>query len=186
PVPVAALGDEQLFVSQAPLLLGDAGDLIVGLARAQQILPGFVVLLRADPDIEIGAYPGTRKNVIDRLGRNEIESFADCERLRVRLVLNPPVQLAKKGPPAAVIILPGVLSIENDGDQRVASTGQNAGTVLADTDQEVVGGLRGVHTGVHEADEVAKEMIAENDVQGAIALLPQVGPVQIEDPGRMT
>src|SRR5258708_34179219 len=77
PVPVAALGDEQFFVSQAPLLLGDTRGLVVRLARAQQILPSLVVLFGADPDIEIGAYPGSGKNMIDRLGGHGVESLAD-------------------------------------------------------------------------------------------------------------
>src|SRR2546426_5702565 len=49
PAPVAALRDQQLFVSQPPVLLRNGGGLAVSLARAQQILPGFVVLLGADP-----------------------------------------------------------------------------------------------------------------------------------------
>src|SRR5207244_8801545 len=102
PVPVATLGDEQFLISQLALLLMNIGRLIVGLARAQQILPGFVVLLGADPDVEIGADPGSGKDAIERLGSDERQRLADGDRLHVRFERNPPVQLAQKGAAIAV------------------------------------------------------------------------------------
>src|SRR6185369_6325769 len=138
PVPVAALGDQQLLVSQFSSLLRSLWRRIIGLSRAQQILPGFVVLLSADPDIEISADPGGGKDVIDRLGHAAVKSFGDRKGLHVCLVLNPPVQFTKEGPPVPVVVFPGILSIEDDRDQRVAAARQDARAVLADAGQEVV------------------------------------------------
>ena len=77
-----------------------------------------------------------------------------------------------------MIVFPRVLAIEDDGHQGIAAGGQDAGAVLADAVQEIGGGMRGLHLGIDEADQVAHEMIAEDQPHGAALLAPLVGTVQ--------
>src|SRR5260370_40100414 len=92
PVPVAALGDEQLFISQPQFLLKNAASVFIGLARTQQVLPGLVVLLGADPDIETGIDPGAAEYMIDGLRVADRQRLANSERLNVWLQQYPAVQ----------------------------------------------------------------------------------------------
>ena len=55
---------------------------------------------------------------------------------------NAPVQFAQERPAVAVVIFPGVLAVQNDGHQRIAPARQNAGAILADAPQKILGGRR--------------------------------------------
>jgi hypothetical protein len=61
PAPVAALGDQQLFIGQTAAVFRHVGGGLVGFPRAQELAPGLVILLRADPDVEVGVDPGPRE-----------------------------------------------------------------------------------------------------------------------------
>ena len=54
-----------------------------------------------------------------------------------------------------------------------------------DAAEEVAGGGARIHAGVDEADEVAHEMVAEEDAHGSPALPPLVRPVQSVDGDRL-
>ena len=95
-------------------------------------------------------------------GASRAKRLAHGHRAHARVVGDAPVQLAQEGAAVAVVILPGVFAIQNDGHQRVAAGGQNAGAVFADAPQKIVGRRGGVHLGVDKADQVAQEMIAED------------------------
>ena len=89
-----------------------------------------------------------------------------------RVVADAPVEFAQEGTAVVVIVFPGVFAVEDDGHQGVAAGGQNAGAVLADAVQEIVGGMRRLHLGIDEADQVAHEMVAEDQPHALAALAP--------------
>jgi len=61
PVPVAALGDQDLLPCQGALRVRRTGSgLSIIIPRRIQIVPGFVVLGRSDPDVEIRVDPRSR------------------------------------------------------------------------------------------------------------------------------
>src|ERR1019366_7756043 len=124
---------------QAAAGFRDAGSGVVGGAGAQQLGPGLVVFLGADPDIEVGVDPGAREDVVQRLGRHQAEGFAGGEGAQPRVVANTLVEFAQEGAAVVVIVFPGVLAVQDDGHQGVAAGGQNAGAVLADAVQEIGG-----------------------------------------------
>jgi hypothetical protein len=98
---------------------------------------------------------------------------------------NPAIQLAQEGAAVMVVIFPGVLAIQNDGHQRIAARAQDARAVFADAAQKIVGGGRGVHLRINEADQVAHEMVAEQHAHGSAALPPLVRPIEPVDRDRL-
>ena len=120
PAPVAAFGDEQLFESQAPLLFGDHGGGVERVPRAQQLRPRLVVFLGPDPDVEIGVDPGSGKDAIHRLRRQQPQGLAHGHRAHLPVLRDPAVQFAQKRPPVTVVIFPCIFAIEDDGHQRIA------------------------------------------------------------------
>ena len=58
PIPVAAFGNQQLFVGQFSGAFEDTLGLIVGPPRRQQQRPRLVVLFGSDPDVEVCVDPG--------------------------------------------------------------------------------------------------------------------------------
>src|SRR6266852_4965668 len=92
PAPIAALRDQQLFVGKPAIVFGNAGcQLIVFLTSAEQILPGLVVFLRSDPDVEVGVNPRSREDMMERPRTIQLQSLADGERHHVERVANAPV-----------------------------------------------------------------------------------------------
>src|ERR1019366_3081619 len=77
PAPVAAFGDQQLFKRALALRLRHGrGGAVEGLAGAQQLRPGMIILFGADPHVEIGADPRARENVIQRFRRHQTKGLA--------------------------------------------------------------------------------------------------------------
>ncbi len=178
PAPVAAFGDQQFLVRQAAVAFGDAGGDVVCGAGAQQLGPGLVVFLGADPDIEVGVDPGAREDVVQRLRRHQAERLAGGDGAKSRVVADALVEFAEERAAVEVIVFPRILAVEDDGHEGVAAGGQNARAILADAVQEIGGGMGRFHLGIDEADQVAHEMIAEDQPHGAALLAPLVGTVQ--------
>ena len=187
PAPVAALGDHQLLERQLARLgrnAGAGGGLIIGLARARQVLPGAVVLFGSDPDVEIRADPGAREDVVEWLRLYLGQPLAHGERVNLRVGRDASIELAEKGTPVRVVVFPGVLAVQNDGYERVAAAGENAPAVLADAVQEVPRRLGRAHALVDEPDEVAQVVIPEHEGHLAALATPTVGPVGVVDARR--
>ncbi len=94
PVPIAALGNQDLLKRQLALLLARTRCiLLVKLARVVQVIPGAVVLRRTNPYIEVGVDPRSRHQ---RRQSTEIlvprNRLRDRDRLYPRLVLQPVVK----------------------------------------------------------------------------------------------
>src|SRR5215467_12794482 len=70
PAPIAAFGDEQFLECHAAALFRGGSGRIEGLSGAQKLGPGLVILLRSDPDIEIGVDPGAGENAVQRFRSN--------------------------------------------------------------------------------------------------------------------
>ncbi len=88
------------------------------------------------------------------------------------------VQGAQERDAAAGIVLPAILAVEDDADQRPA---RRCWTALADVAQvphEIVRGRIRLAALVVEADHVAQGVIAEDDAQLVLALAHLVGPIQ--------
>ena len=68
PVPIAAFGDQQFFVSQLARVLRNIRRFVISAPRGQQQFPSLVVFFRADPDVEIRVDPRARENAMQRLG----------------------------------------------------------------------------------------------------------------------
>src|SRR5262245_22932303 len=71
PHPIAALSDEQLFVGQVPLIVGNLSfSSHQGLSRSNDPVPGLMVLRMADPDAEIRVGPRSRGEPVQLLSRH--------------------------------------------------------------------------------------------------------------------
>jgi hypothetical protein len=82
PAPVAAFGDEDLFVGEGALFGGDFVFVLVeGGAGVAEVLPGAVVFLGADPDIEVGVDPGAGEDAVEGVGGVAGDAFADGDGL---------------------------------------------------------------------------------------------------------
>src|SRR5207302_4033703 len=86
------------------------------------LIPGALVVAMADPDVEVRVDPGTREDAFEyrsvrraRLGHRH--------RRELSMALEPAVQGAQEGPAAAVEMLPGVFSVQNDGDEGLFPAG---------------------------------------------------------------
>ncbi len=169
PIPVAALGDQQLFIGQLAGVFGNAGGFIVGAARGQQKFPGLVIFLGPDPDVEIRVDPGARKNSLQRLGFKFCQRLGNGERFHIGVGGNAPIEFPQKRAAVFRIPLPGVFAIENDGHQRRAISG-----VLPNAVEEMAGGIRRAHPRIFETDQVAEVMIAEDHAHLATLLPPDV------------
>jgi hypothetical protein len=151
PAPVAAFGDEDLFVGEGALFGGDFVFVLVeGGAGVAEVLPGAVVFLGADPDIEVGVDPGAGEDAVEGAGGVAGDAFADGDGLHAGVGGDAGVELAEEFAAAFGEVLPGVFAVEDDGDEGVAAV-----AVFADAGEEVVGGFFGAHFGVDEADQVA-------------------------------
>ena len=100
PVPVAALGDEQLFPRQFALrrrnFLRMAVVIIAGFGEQ---VPGAIIFGRANPDVEVGIDPRTRDQPLQGLeviGFVEGDGFADGDRFHFRVMLQGIVEAAQK------------------------------------------------------------------------------------------
>src|SRR5437588_1985846 len=65
PIPVAALGDQQLLVCELALRRRCRISMLSKkIARRGKIIPGAIVLRRPDPDIKVGVDPRTRRQLL--------------------------------------------------------------------------------------------------------------------------
>src|SRR5207247_8474919 len=87
-------------------------------------------------------------------------------------------------PAVARIVLPAVFAVQDHRDHR--GTAADAPACGPDALMEVVSGSVGLHAGIHEADEVGKLVVAEEDADSRISL-PAAGKamraVELVPPG---
>ncbi len=81
-----------------------------------------------------------------------------------------------------MVVLPGVLSIQDDGHERIAALCMNCTAVLPDAIKKVVGRGAGIHARIHKPDEVAEEVIPEQQLHFAAILAPNPRPVGFVHP----
>src|SRR6056297_3333367 len=70
--------------------------------------------------------------------------------------------------PVFRIVLPGILTIENYGDQAIVAIGAKSGNVLHMPNQ-IVDRIFRMPTGIGEADKVGQPVVPENAINGGIA-----------------
>ena len=140
--------------------------------------PGLIVLFGADPDVEIGIDPGSGEDTIDAHGLHQPGGLGDGHGTHAGILGDTAVQLAQKFAAAFVVVLPGILAVQNNGHERIPSGLQDAGAIFPDAAQEVLRGGLFVHFRIHKADQVAQEVVAKHEVQASISLRPPVRPVQ--------
>ena len=100
--------------------------------------------------------------MVERFQRHPLQRLAHRRRPHVAVVGNPPVQFAQERPPVQVVIFPRVFAVQDDRRQRVAPRAQDAGAVLADAPQKIVRRRARIHLRIHETDQVAQEVVAED------------------------
>src|ERR1051326_9104415 len=78
----------------------------------------------ADPDVEVRVDPGARK---DRLQRRRAAwpaaRVGHRHRRELGMMFEPPVQCAKKRTAAPLAMLPGILAVEDDGNDGLSPAG---------------------------------------------------------------
>src|SRR6185436_2423597 len=79
-------------------------------AGAHNPFPGLMVLLVADPDIEVCASPGARRQPVQFFGRDAVTSLRESHRLEPRLLPDSVVDKAQKVTTAVGVVIPGILS----------------------------------------------------------------------------
>ena len=186
PAPVAAFRDPKLFLSKAYLLRAQPG--LEGVSSKEvvgvrQQVPGFVVLLGADPDVEVGVDPGPRRHMGQDAAGRQLERLRSGDGLEIRVPRHQAIKALQEFPAVARIVLPAVFAVEDHGDHCGAATGAPA--CSPDALVEVVSGGVGLHSGVHEADEVGKLVVAEEDADSQTSLPAAgkaVGAVELVSP----
>src|SRR5258708_4679754 len=117
PEPVASLGDQDLLAGPGR----DNG--VRGRWRVERragpgkLTPGSLIVPVPDPDVEIRVDPGSGKNA-RQLGLRAAAGFAHRHGPKLGMAREPAVQSAQERPPAALEVLPGIFTIEDDGDHR--------------------------------------------------------------------
>ena len=103
------------------------------------------------------------------------------------VVGQPAVQRAQERPAAALEVLPGVLAVQDDRDERLFPAGRArvAAARLDEPRDEVVGRRLGVPAGVGEADQIRQRVIAERAgdacAAGARRTYGRVEPLRLLD-----
>ena len=147
PAPVAAFRDPKLFLSKAYLLRAQPGLEGVSskeVAGVRHQVPGFVVLLGANPDVEVGVDPGPRRHMgEDAVGR-QLERLRSSDGLEVRVPRHQAIKALQEFPAVARIVLPAVFAVEDHGDHCGTATGAPA--CSPDALVEVVSGGVGLHS----------------------------------------
>ena len=122
PEPVAPLGDQHF-------LAGAGGDRGVGAsgrierrAGCGQLTPGSLIVPVSDPDVEVCVDPGSGKNA-SQLGLRAATRLAHRHGSKLGMARETAVEGAQERAPAAFEVLPGVLTVEDDGDQRFSPAG---------------------------------------------------------------
>src|SRR6202022_4314279 len=143
PVPVAALRDQDFLKRQPPpFFSGPVGGLGIEIPGVAEIVPGAVVFGSADPYIEICLNPRSRnqrREPSKLLVSGNGVGNRDC--FHPRLALERVVETAQELAARPGIILPRVLAIQDDRNDRIMSCFKKRLRRLLDVMYEVVGGL---------------------------------------------
>ena len=124
-------------------------------------------------------------NVREFAGRDELEGFADSHGFEGTIGGDQAVEFFEERPAVALVMLPGVFPVENDRHECVAAQGVDAAGVVANAIEEVRGGLGGLHARVDKADEVAQEVVAEEEPHRLPVLIPDPRAAGFVDPRSM-
>ena len=121
-----------------------------------------MVVAMADPDVEVAVDPGAGEDRRQRLRRTR-RRLGHRDGLDVGGVRQRPVQRAQERPAAAVVILPGVLAVEDDRNGRdfPAAGLRESPARGADVLDEIGRGRAGVPRLVVKADAIRHRVIAE-------------------------
>src|SRR5215468_4985241 len=123
PAPVAALGSQQRFLGLLQrlfarrvfaALLTCFFRFAVDFTRVPEQFPGLDILRVADPHIEVGIDPRSRKNsgcLWSVAGRGN--GLARRQRPEIRVTLNPSIEFAQKFPAMPGIVFPSIFPIRN-------------------------------------------------------------------------
>src|SRR5581483_9908298 len=98
PVPIAAFGDQQLFVCQLLLFRSRRRRTMrIEISRFGEVVPREIVLRRSDPDIEVGIDPRAWDQAGERSGiACSLDRFRHRERLDLRFGSDGGVQTPKE------------------------------------------------------------------------------------------
>src|SRR5215469_9678715 len=123
PIPVTALGDQDLVKRQLALRLsGPSRILRIELARVIEVIPCTIILRRADPYIKVRVDP---RSWHQRIEPAEIlmagDGLGDRQRFDTGVAQQFIIESTQKLASRPGIVFPGILSIENDRDHRIAA-----------------------------------------------------------------
>src|SRR5262249_44044318 len=147
-------------------------------ARGVQLVPAAVVFGMTDPDREVVADPAPGEEPVQGLPRGMLgEELAQANRADARVAHRLLVDRAEERDAAGGVMLPAVLAVEDDRDDRgrVVAAGLADGQYLA---EEVGGRDRAGAALIVEADLVRHRMIAEDDRQLRLPLADLPCPVE--------
>ena len=168
PAPVAAFGYEQSFVSAGEAFarkciacFGALDRPLIGFSRVAQKIPCADVLAVTDPDVEIRADPGSRKDSFEfrYIGRG-LNRLAHRQRANFGIFINQRIRLAQKIASVACVIFPSVFAVKNQADRCRLSSGLAFGDESNAAVQIFCGGIC-AHAAVDEADQVRQIMVAK-------------------------
>ena len=172
PEPIAPLGGED-GVARGRSRFGDAERR----ARLGEKLPRAVLVRIADPCRQVGADPRAGADGGEMYGRGPLgedrREGTGLDRLRH---LDPTVQLVEEVRAASGVVLPGVLAVQDHGDDALFAAGRLRDRLEAA--DEVGRGVRHGPRLVDESDPVGEGVVAEEESRPTLG---EVGPM--EEPG---
>src|SRR5215469_11330749 len=123
PVPVAPLSDQQLFDRERSLLVrGALGGLRVEVSCVVEIIPGLVVLRRADPYIEVRVDPGSGYEGAEHVEiLVTLNGFRNGYCLDPRIILKCIVEAPQELSTRLRKVLPSILAIQNDRNDGIGA-----------------------------------------------------------------
>ena len=154
--------------------------LLVEAASLKQIVPGAVVLGRADPHIEVRRDPGTWGNRFEPPKvAVAIDRFGNGNGLHSGRALQAIVETAQEFAPGFGVILPGVFAIEDDGNHGIVAFIQHRLRRPLDVLDEVLRRFLRGHAGVHKSDQVRDGVIAEQQVHAGGTVFVAIDGVKL-------
>ncbi len=133
----------------------------------------------ANPHVEIPVDPRAGKQA----GHGALDTGARLthrDRLELGIVREQPVECPQKRTPTLRIVLPGVLTVQDDWDNGFAAVGsqREASSGLAEPLDEIARGRVGIPARVCEADQIGKAMVPEQARHLRVAHLHPIRPIQ--------